>query len=363
MNYNITVNYEEKPCYNIALREDFADFIPQFEQIVRPTCNKVCIISDSNVSKLYLDEVATLFDNTKYEAFSFVFPAGEKYKKLSTIEKIYEKLIEWKFTRNDMLIALGGGVTGDMTGFAAATYLRGVDFIQMPTTLLSQVDSSVGGKTGVDLEGYKNMIGAFYMPKLVYMNISALKSLPEEQFICGLGEVVKHGFIKDKLYFNYLLDNSAKIKALDEDALEEIVYGSAFIKRNVVEIDPKEQSIRAHLNFGHTIGHAVEKLSNFTLFHGQCVGIGMVAALYLSNKLGKISDSDMEYGIKTIASLGLPTFVENMDAKLILEATKSDKKMAGSKVKFVILNTIGDADIYRDFSDEDLLEAINYIIK
>lgn len=363
MSREILVNYEEKPCYKIFIERSFNQLGAYLSQNLPKNYKKVCIVTDSNVADIYLSEVAEILRKNYEFVTDFVIPAGEPSKNLKEIEKLYEKLIVDHFDRNDLLVALGGGVIGDMTGFAAATYLRGIDFVQVPTTLLAQVDSSVGGKTGVDFNGYKNMIGAFYMPKLVYMNISALKSLPEEQFICGLGEVVKHGFIKDKLYFNYLLDNSDKIKGLDDDALEEIVYGSAFIKRNVVEIDPKEQSIRAHLNFGHTIGHAVEKLSNFTLFHGQCVGIGMVAALYLSNKLGKISDSDMEYGIKTIASLGLPTFVENMDAKLILEATKSDKKMAGSKVKFVILNTIGDADIYRDFNDDDLLEAINYIIK
>lgn len=189
---------------------------------------------------------------------SIIFEAGESQKNLDTVKMIYEKLILAKFDRKDLLVALGGGVTGDITGFTAATYLRGIDFVQIPTSLLAQVDSSIGGKTGVDFDSYKNMVGAFHMPKLVYINVSTLTTLSDEQFISGMGEIIKHGLIKDSAYFDWLIENHDRILARDKDVLMEMIRVSCNIKRVVVENDPTEKGDRALLNFGHTLGHAIE---------------------------------------------------------------------------------------------------------
>ena len=253
---------------------------------------KLAVITDSNVGPLYADKVAQCLKETGNNIFVYTFEAGEKNKNLNTVQDVYEFLIKNKFDRKDVLIALGGGVVGDLTGFTAATYLRGIRFIQMPTSLLSQVDSSIGGKTGVDFNGYKNMVGAFYQPILVYINIETLKTLPIRENLSGMGEIIKHGFIKDKGYLKWLNDNSEHILNLEYDALEYMICESCMIKRAVVEYDPKETlGERALLNFGHTLGHAIEKNSNFSLLHGECVALGMLAALEISYTKGYISEN------------------------------------------------------------------------
>ena len=208
----------------------------------------------------------------------------EKNKNLNTVSALYQALIQNGLDRKSLLVALGGGVVGDLTGFGAATYLRGIDFIQVPTTLLAQVDSSVGGKTGVDFQQYKNMVGAFHQPRLVYMNLSTLSSLPAEQFACGMGEILKTGLICDGDFFRYVCCEQKGIKKLDMEQIARMVRRCCEIKAGVVERDPKEQGERALLNLGHTVGHSVEKLKNFTLLHGQCVGVGLVAAAYLCHE-------------------------------------------------------------------------------
>ena len=264
-----------------------------------------------------------------------------------------------------MLIALGGGVVGDMTGFAAATYLRGIDFVQIPTTLLAQVDSSIGGKTGVDFAQYKNMVGAFNQPKLVYMNLDVLKTLPKEQFASGMAEALKSGLIRDQEYFTYLCDEIKAIQSLEHEAILRTVSGSCKIKREVVQNDPKEKGERALLNFGHTIGHAIEKLSDFTLYHGECVALGMVAAAYISFKSGNISKEDLEKIEHIISAYNLPIRLKTakMSADDVLAATKSDKKMEDGRVKFVLLHAIGDAYISREVSDEMLSDGIRYVLQ
>ncbi|MCR5145652.1 MAG: 3-dehydroquinate synthase [Lachnospiraceae bacterium] len=362
MSKKIIVNYDNSPCYQIVIEEDYSNFEKAVLNINGFKMSKVCIVTDSNVAKLYLDEMIKNAKKCFEQVFSFIIPAGESNKNLGEIQKLYEFLIINHFDRQDSLMALGGGVVGDMTGYAAATYLRGINFIQVPTTLLSQVDSSIGGKTGVDFNQYKNMVGAFHMPKLVYINTSTLKTLPESQFQCGMGEVIKHGLIRNASYYKWLKENVNHILTLDNEYLEEMIYESCLIKKDVVEKDPKEKSIRAYLNFGHTLGHAIEKLSDFKLYHGQCVAIGMVCASYLSKKLGYINDEEHQDIVDTIKLYGLPTTVENMKAEDILKASKSDKKMVGNKVKFTVLKSIGEAISYTDFTDEDLLGAIEQVL-
>ncbi|SDH43752.1 3-dehydroquinate synthase [Pseudobutyrivibrio sp. 49] len=358
----LNVKYENKPCYNIYFRPDFSDLASVFKSDLNKEYDNICVVSDSNVAGLYLAEVVSIFKSICNNVCSFSFDAGEASKNLDTVSLLYEHLIIKKFTRSSLLVALGGGVVGDLTGFAAATFLRGIDFIQMPTTLLSQVDSSVGGKTGVDFNQYKNMVGAFKMPKLVYMNIGTLKTLDDDNFACGMGEVIKHGLISDKDFYQWLKDNIDKVKAREYDALSYMVMKNCDIKRHVVEIDPTEKGIRAYLNFGHTLGHAIEKLSNFSLGHGQCVGIGMVCASFLSKKLGNITEEQYLDIINCLKLYNMPINVSGLSASDILEASKSDKKMTGKKIKFTILKAIGEASSYLDFTDEDLLEAIDQVL-
>lgn len=359
----LMVNFEGTPCYKIMMESSF-DALKEKLRKYAKNHRRACIVTDSIVEKFYLKEIVTLCRETFTETTSFIFPSGEAFKNMDTVQKLYLHLIKQHFDRYDLLIALGGGVVGDLTGFVAATYLRGIDFIQLPTTLLSQVDSSIGGKTGVDFMQYKNMVGAFHMPRLVYMNLSTLRTLPEDQFSSGMAEIIKHGLIRNAAYYNWLKENRNKILSLDLSFLEEMIFQSCQIKKQVVEEDPKEQGIRVYLNFGHTIGHAVEKLSDFSLGHGQCVALGMVCAVYLSQKLGTVLPSESEDILQTLQSYRLPTSLsiqENVSE--ILKATKSDKKMSGTNIKFIVLKSVGEAEIYRNFSDSDLLEGISQIQK
>ncbi len=357
----LAVNYENKFCYNIKFNSSFEDLYKSINEIKQNNYDKICIVTDDIVKDLYVKDIIQQLESKFNLVITYTLPNGEKSKNLSQIEKLYEELIKHNFTRKDLLIALGGGVVGDMTGFCAATYLRGIDFIQIPTTLLSQVDSSIGGKTGVDFLGYKNMVGAFYMPKLVYINTSVLKTLSKEQLSCGMGEVIKYGCIWDKEFYKYLKNHASEILSLDDSVLEEMIYTCCDIKRQVVEIDPKEQGLRSILNFGHTIGHAIEKMSNFMLFHGQCVAIGMVAAMFLSNKLGYVSETEVDDFKELLKSYHLPISAKNLDAADVLNATKSDKKAEKQYIKFIVLNPLGKAEEYKTFTDEDLLDAIFYI--
>ena len=323
---------------------------------------KICIVTDSHVAPLYLDSVKTIFQEISSSVFSFEFEAGEKNKNLSTVQELYKTLIENEMDRKGLLVALGGGVVGDLTGFTAATYLRGIDFIQVPTSLLAQVDSSIGGKTGVDFRAYKNMVGAFHQPKLVYMNISVLQSLSRRLFNSGFGEIIKHGLIKDADYYNWLRVNATKIKDMDADALEYMIYVSCNIKREVVEKDPKEKGDRALLNYGHTLGHAIEKLMNFTLYHGECVTLGMIAALRISVNRGYINQKEYEDVLDMFKLYEFPVTVSGINADDVVKVSKSDKKMDAGKIKFILLNSIGNAYIDYDVSDIEMKEALKSVL-
>ena len=347
-------------CYHIYLEPDFAK-LPEAVEPLNIKERKLCIVADSTTAELYGAELKEILKETCTYVSMFVFPAGEVNKTLNTVRDLYEHLILEKFDRKDMLVALGGGVVGDLTGFAAATYLRGIGFIQIPTTLLSQVDSSIGGKTGVDFDAYKNMVGAFHMPRLVYMNLNVLKTLPDRQFACGMGEIIKHGLIQDSDYLEKLSTYQREIREKNYAALLWMVAGSCKIKRHVVEEDPTEQGIRAWLNFGHTIGHSVEKLKDFTLCHGECVAIGCAAAAWMSWKRGLISEKEKEAAEQLLLDYQLPVSVKGLKPEDIVKTTKLDKKMDAGKVKFVLLKKIGEAFVTRDVEDEELLRASQYV--
>ena len=347
-------------CYHIYLEPDFAK-LPEAVEPLNIKERKLCIVADSTTAELYGAELKEIQKETCTYVSMFVFPAGEVNKTLNTVRDLYEHLILEKFDRKDMLVALGGGVVGDLTGFAAATYLRGIGFIQIPTTLLSQVDSSIGGKTGVDFDAYKNMVGAFHMPRLVYMNLNVLKTLPDRQFACGMGEIIKHGLIQDSDYLEKLSTYQREIREKNYAALLWMVAGSCKVKRHVVEEDPTEQGIRAWLNFGHTIGHSVEKLKDFTLCHGECVAIGCAAAAWMSWKRGLISEKEKEAAEQLLLDYQLPVRVKGLKPEDIVKTTKLDKKMDAGKVKFVLLKKIGEAFVTRDVEDEELLRASRYV--
>ncbi len=361
MSDRLTVNYEKKPCYDIVFTASFDELK---EELARFDISgkKICIITDSHVKELYSDEVMEILTGNCKKNVLYSFTAGEENKTLDTVRDAYKFLIEEKFTRTDLLIALGGGVVGDVTGFIAATFLRGVDFIQIPTTLLAQSDSSIGGKTGVDFDGYKNMVGAFYMPRLVYMNVSTLKTLDDRQFFGGFAEVMKHGLIKDSAFYEWLLDHIYEIGDRDAETLIEMVMRSCMVKKLVVEKDPTEKGDRALLNFGHTIGHAIEKAKNFTMSHGECVALGCVAAAFISWKHEWLSMEEY-YEIRDMfVPFNLPISVEEIDPEEILALTKSDKKMSSSNLKFILLKKVGKAVIDLNVTDEDILNAVKEIL-
>lgn len=361
MSERLTINYEKKPCYDIVFAESFAELTEELSKL-NISEKKVCVVTDSHVKGLYGDEVMSLLARKCKKNVIYSFPAGEENKTLDTVREAYRFLIEEKFDRKDLLIALGGGVVGDVTGFIAATYLRGVDFVQIPTTLLAQADSSIGGKTGVDFDGFKNMVGAFYMPKLVYMNIATLKTLDDRQFYNGFAEVMKHGLIKDGAFYEWLLDKMYEICDRDTDTLLNMVQKSCMVKKLVVEKDPTEKGDRALLNFGHTIGHAIEKAKDFTLSHGECVALGSVAAAFISWKHEWLSMEEY-YEIRDMfVPFNLPISVEGIDPEEILALTKSDKKVEGSKIKFILLKKVGKAVIDLNVTDDDILNAVKEIL-
>lgn len=357
MSQRLTINQNNKPIYDIVYEHDFEELANELAAFDIAD-KKLCVITDSKVKGLYADEVCSVLKDRCKMLVVYAFADGEQSKNLDTVKDIYAFLIENKFERNDMLLALGGGVVGDTTGFVAATYLRGVDFVQIPTTLLAQVDSSVGGKTGVDFDQYKNMVGAFYMPKLVYMNIAALKTLDDRQYYSGIAEVMKYGLIKNANFYEWIIDSMYEIHERDIETLEEMVLKSCTYKKIVVEKDPTEKGERAILNFGHTIGHAIEKYKNFELMHGECVALGSVAAAYISWQKGLLTKEEY-YEIRDMfVPFNLPISIENINPEEILQLTKSDKKVEGDFVKFILLKKAGKAIIDKTVTDDDILNAV-----
>lgn len=361
MSKQLEVFYQKKPCYHIILENDFGRLSDEMKALGTEK-KRICIVTDSHVEALYAEDLKKILESVCVSVELFAFPAGEESKTLDTVRELYRFLIQKQFDRKDMLVALGGGVVGDLTGFCAATFLRGIDFVQIPTTLLAQVDSSIGGKTGVDFDQYKNMVGAFKMPRLVYMNISTLTTLDERQFASGFAEVMKHGLIRDGAYYEWMISNLYEIDERRPEVLEEMVFRSCQIKKAVVEKDPTEMGERALLNFGHTIGHAIEKQMNFSLMHGECVALGCVAAAFISWKRGLLSMEEYYEVRDMFVPFGLPISIQGIDSRDILALTKSDKKMEQGKIKFILLKKIGKAIIDSTVTEEEILAGIEEII-
>lgn len=306
---------------------------------------KLYIVTNSRIKKLHGGKIASIFGKS-LDLVWILVNDSEKNKTLATCEKIVTELSKKKAHRKSMLLALGGGVIGDITGFVAAIYMRGIDYFQMPTTLLAQVDSSIGGKTGVDLKTGKNLAGAFHQPKAVFIHTDFLKTLPRREVKCGLAEIIKHSVIADKSLFDYLNRNSPSILNLNPKALEKIIFTNCQIKARIVAKDEKENSLRAILNFGHTLGHAIETLSHFKkIKHGEAVAIGMVYAAKLSHRMG-ISDRDYSHEIiGLLQKFGLPTKIPAFTKKNYENVLVRDKKSRGRTIRFILLKKTGKAVI------------------
>ena len=320
---------------------------------------KVLIVTNSTIAPLYLEKVQTLLAHSSL-AEPVILPDGEQYKTLAQMDAIFTSLLQQNLGRDTVLIALGGGVIGDMTGFAAACYQRGVDFIQIPTTLLAQVDSSVGGKTAVNHVLGKNMIGAFYQPKLVLIDTDCLATLPAKEFAAGMAEVIKYGIIWDQDFFVWLEQHVEELKALDNEALKYAIGRCCEIKAEVVALDETEQAVRALLNLGHTFGHAIEAEMGYGVWlHGEAVAAGTILAAKTAMKMGFIQENDLERIRALFIAFDLPVEAPNsMTFSHFIKHMQRDKKVKQGKIRLVLPTAIGQAGIYSDVSEAILREVI-----
>ncbi len=317
--------------------------LPVCGELIRKTTNAhtAAIITDDNVAEIYLSTVTKSLENAGFEVCTFTFSHGEENKTISTVMQMVEFFAENKLSRSDIAIALGGGVCGDMCGFAAAIYMRGISFVQIPTSLLAQVDSSVGGKTGCDLSSGKNLVGAFHNPSLVIIDPNTLNTLPEKYMADGMGEIIKYGCIRSRSLFDQLL-NGEKYENIDD-----IIYECVKIKANIVENDFTEQNDRMLLNFGHTVGHAIEKAENFCgISHGMAVGIGMVMITDASEAAGLTETGTADKIRSVLNRYNMPTET-TYDTSVIADAAMSDKKRRSDTLNTVLLKNIGDSFIHR----------------
>lgn len=358
LNHVLPVNTGHNP-YKIYIENSFEMIPDLLMEHSYGYSRKIGIITDSNVKQHQLKNLLDTLEG--FDCFVFSFQAGEKSKNFDTIQKLYTQLVENAFDRHCCLLALGGGVVGDLTGFVASTYMRGLGYIQIPTSLLAQVDSSVGGKTGYDFMGYKNMIGSFYQPKLVYMNLRTLRTLPVKEFNAGMAEVIKHGIIQDESYYKFLVQNKEAIRDLKDEALIKMVKDSCAIKANVVSIDEKEMGLREILNFGHTLGHAIESVYHFEYLHGECVALGMIGALYMSYQLGYIKDEILREVKALICYFNLPSILPDLDIDEVYKALFHDKKAKEGKIKFILSKGIGSVYTTSDIQDELIMNALKYL--
>jgi 3-dehydroquinate synthase len=304
---------------------------------------KVAVVTNPTVAQLYLDPLHEALANAGFEVTPILVPDGEEHKNLKSLVSIYDRLIGERFERQSCVLALGGGVVGDVAGFAAATYLRGVSYVQVPTTLLAQVDSSVGGKTGINHESGKNLIGAFYQPKLVLIDVAVLRTLPHRELAAGLAEVIKYGIIQDPALFELLEQRMEKLLGSDRELLSQVITVSCAIKARVVEADEREEDYRAVLNFGHTIGHALEAVTGYRqLLHGEAVAVGMVKAVALSVQQGFCDKASFNRVVALVRKAGLPVEIPpGVLPQNLIQAMEVDKKVAGGKIKFVMCEGIG----------------------
>jgi 3-dehydroquinate synthase len=344
--------------YDIFLGPGLLERIGELlSQILQPS--RIVLVTHPSLFQLYGEKVVAGFKNQGWTTNIIEVPEGETSKSLHQADIFYNQLLDFNCDRKSVLVALGGGVIGDLTGFIAATYQRGIPFVQVPTTLLSQVDSSVGGKTAVNHPKGKNMIGAFYQPRMVIADLDTLQTLPQNEFRAGLAEVIKYGVISDASLFDYLENNVEKILKLDHECLAHIIKTSCVIKAEVVEKDERESHYRMILNFGHTLGHAIEALTGYSKFiHGEAVAIGMVYAAKLSQQLGKCQSVVSSRLSKLVNKFGLPSQWPDLDSSAVIECLYHDKKTMNHKIKFILIKDIGRVEIVEDMPETDILKIL-----
>ncbi|MGH8665026.1 MAG: 3-dehydroquinate synthase [Burkholderiales bacterium] len=327
--------------------------VPYLEQ------KRVAVVTNSTVAPLYLARLVDGLKRAGVSALEIVLPDGEEHKNWQTLNRVFDALLEARCERGTTLLALGGGVVGDIGGFAAAVYQRGMPFIQIPTTLLALVDSSVGGKTAINHPLGKNMVGAFYQPKLVLADIATLDTLPDRELSAGLAEIVKYGLIRDATFLDWLEANMARLRCRDREAITQAVVRSCEHKAEVVAADERESGERALLNLGHTFGHAIESgLGYGEWLHGEAVAAGMVLAAELSARIGLLPRSDVERTRRLLLAAGLPTMAPRLPAERYLELMGHDKKVQAGRLRLVLLRRLGEAFVSADFSHEKLLEVL-----
>lgn len=347
-----------KNSYDIIFSCDYNGLEQELVKINAP--KKLMVVTDKNVEKLWLHKLEPLLLDWGYDVSVCVLEPGEENKNIDSVLKICSHCLKNKLDRKSMILALGGGVVGDMAGFAASIYMRGIRFVQLPTTLLSQSDSSVGGKTGVDFMDTKNILGAFFQPALVYINVDTLKTLPQKEFRSGMGEVIKHGVIADRDFFDFLFNSSEKIKSLDSSLLISMAKTNCMIKAKVVMADEKESGLRKILNFGHTIGHAIESGAEFSKTHGECVALGMCAAAYIAT-MRSIADNAVLGRITEIVKLYGFSFDFDIDREKILYYMQMDKKNVDGKINFILPVRIGEVISLEDVSKDEIFSAVEFL--
>lgn len=357
-NIDVTLPDITDQSYQIFVGENILERVHEIFDL--RSYSRCAIITDGNI-KSHLDKLQKSLTIT--HVVIEILP-GETNKSIKTVETIWQKMIDAKLDRNSIVINLGGGVIGDMGGFAASTYMRGIDFINIPTTLLSQVDASVGGKTGIDFAGLKNHIGTFQQPRAVVIDTQTLSTLSKREFRSGFAEIIKHGLIKDKEYYSKVTSKSPL--DFSQNELIDIITGSCEIKKEVVEKDPKETGLRKILNFGHTIGHALESLSLETtspLLHGESISLGMLVEAMLSQLKGSLTQDDVESIKKCLNAAGLPTKIVLPEVNEILKKISRDKKNSSGDVKWTLLKRIGEGVYNQSVSEDQIIEAMQIIKK
>jgi len=319
---------------------------------------KSVIITNPIVKELYGDRLKETLADSGLSPSLLTVPDGEAYKSLDTAGRLYTELTECFAERSTPILALGGGVIGDLAGFVASTYMRGVPLVQMPTTLLAQVDSSIGGKVAVDHGKLKNKIGTFYQPRLVISDTATLKTLPKKEFANGMAEVIKSAIIRDKAFFTFIKQKLDRINRMDNDVIEEMIFRTASIKASIVMQDERDTGLRNILNFGHTAGHAIEAVSDFKIAHGQAIAIGMIIEARISQKMGTFEEDELKDLEKLISDVGLPTRMPDIDKDSVLRAMQHDKKNAGGKIKFALPRNTGDVYITDEVELATVKEAM-----
>ena len=357
---SINVNLQER-SYSIQIQNDLG--LKLHEILGSKNCGQQWIIfSQKPIFEIYGEAIESMFREHEFNVKHILLENSENAKSLSSMEDIYSQLIDFGCDRSSVFLALGGGVVGDATGFAAATFMRGVDYYQIPTTLLAMVDSSIGGKTGVNLDSGKNLVGAIWQPKAVLIDPNYLASLPKREVVSAIGEVLKYGAILDRNFFNYVSNNVEDLLSLgNPNLLAEVIGKCVTLKAKIVEQDEHEGDLRRILNFGHTVGHALEKYFGFDILrHGEAVSYGMLAAGKLSIEFGGLSSDDYGVLAQTIKRLPLPT-LPKFDVNKIIEIMATDKKVKDGKINFVLLSKIGETKIVDSISKEKLIEVLKQL--